>query len=241
MLAVPPAPRHRQAARPICGMLAGPKTPPLSPHGRIEISRPHRDLLSTICIVHCLAMPFVVALCRSRRSRSERRPFPRADALARRADERDRLLPRLSRAPQRRRRGGAVAVAVLALVALWGHDHWDPTFEVTVNVAASICSRSRTGGTSARSALHRHLRRLAAIAGGAEPPGSSASSCVNSSRCAVRWDAQTSCVPCATVAASARFSAADASSSRPSHGSSSSSSRGLFTSARAISARRAWP
>ena len=33
---------------------------------------------------------------------------------------------------------GAVAVAVLALVALWGHDHWDTRFEVTVNVAASI-------------------------------------------------------------------------------------------------------
>jgi len=33
---------------------------------------------------------------------------------------------------------GAIAVAVLALVAFWGHDAWDPAVEVAVNVAASI-------------------------------------------------------------------------------------------------------
>jgi len=33
---------------------------------------------------------------------------------------------------------GVCAVAVLGLVAFWGHDAWDPAVEVTVNVAASI-------------------------------------------------------------------------------------------------------
>jgi membrane protein implicated in regulation of membrane protease activity len=33
---------------------------------------------------------------------------------------------------------GAVAVAILAVVALWGHAAWDTSTEVAVNVAASV-------------------------------------------------------------------------------------------------------
>jgi hypothetical protein len=33
---------------------------------------------------------------------------------------------------------GAVAVAVLAAVALWGHAAWDATTEVVINVMASL-------------------------------------------------------------------------------------------------------
>jgi hypothetical protein len=96
--------------------------------------------LSTICIVHCLAMPFLVALL----------PVVALSfggdghfhalmlwlvvptsaigfSLGYRVHHHSRIVV-----------AGAVAVAVLALVALWGHEHWDPTFEVTVNVAASI-------------------------------------------------------------------------------------------------------
>jgi hypothetical protein len=96
--------------------------------------------LSTICIVHCLAMPFVVAM------------LP-VVALTFGNDGHFHALMLWLVVPtsaigfslgyrvHRSARivvAGAVAVAVLALVALWGHDHWDPRFEVTVNVAASI-------------------------------------------------------------------------------------------------------
>ena len=96
--------------------------------------------LSTICIVHCLAMPFLVAL------------LPVA-AFSFGSDGHFHALMlwlvvptsaigfSLGYSVHHNTKivvAGAVAVAVLALVALWGHDHWDPRFEVTVNVAASI-------------------------------------------------------------------------------------------------------
>jgi hypothetical protein len=96
--------------------------------------------LSTICIVHCLAMPFLVAM------------LP-VVALSFGTDGHFHALMLWLVVPTsaigfslgfrvhhnaRIVVAGAVAVAVLTLVALWGHDHWDPTFEVTVNVAASI-------------------------------------------------------------------------------------------------------
>jgi hypothetical protein len=96
--------------------------------------------LSTICIVHCLAMPFVIAI------------LPIAAftvggdghfhslmlwfvvptsvlgfGLGLRVHKRvDIVLV------------GLVAIAVLAAAALWGHSAWDPSVEVLVNVAASV-------------------------------------------------------------------------------------------------------
>jgi hypothetical protein len=96
--------------------------------------------LSTICIVHCLAMPLVIAM------------LPIAAftfgsdghfhalmlwlvvptsavgfALGYRVHAKASIVAT-----------GAAAVAVLAVVALWGHDGWDATSEVAVNVAASV-------------------------------------------------------------------------------------------------------
>jgi hypothetical protein len=96
--------------------------------------------LSTICIVHCLAMPFVVAL------------LP-VVAITFGSDVHFHALMLWLVVPTSalafslgyRVHGriglvlmAAVAVAVLALVALWGHDAWNPRVEVTVNVAASL-------------------------------------------------------------------------------------------------------
>jgi hypothetical protein len=96
--------------------------------------------LSTICIVHCLAMPFVIAV------------LPIAAftvggdghfhslmlwfvvptsvlgfGLGVRVHKRVDIVLM-----------GAVAIAVLAAAALWGHSAWDPSVEVLVNVAASV-------------------------------------------------------------------------------------------------------
>ena len=96
--------------------------------------------LSTICIVHCLAMPFLIAL------------LPVA-ALTFGGDGHFHALMLWFVVPTsivglglgvrvHRRFAivalGALAVAVLATAALWGHAAWDPTVEVFVNVAASI-------------------------------------------------------------------------------------------------------
>ena len=96
--------------------------------------------LSTICIVHCLAMPFLVAL------------LPVA-AIAIGSDGHFHVLLLWFVVPtsaiafslgyrvhgkQGIVASGALAVAVLALVAFWGHDAWDPAVEVAVNVAASV-------------------------------------------------------------------------------------------------------
>jgi hypothetical protein len=96
--------------------------------------------LSTICIVHCLAMPFVIAL------------LPVA-ALAFGSDGHFHALMLWFVVPTSvlgfglgvRVHGrwdgvvlGAVAIAGLAAAALWGHGAWDPSIEVFVNVSASV-------------------------------------------------------------------------------------------------------
>ncbi len=96
--------------------------------------------LSTICIVHCLAMPFVIAL------------LP-VTAFALGGDGHFHSLMLWFVVPTsvlgfglgfrvHRRVDivamGAAAIAVLAATALWGHSEWDPSVEVLANVAASV-------------------------------------------------------------------------------------------------------
>ena len=96
--------------------------------------------LSTICIVHCLAMPLLIAF------------LPLA-AITLGNDGHFHWLMLWLVVPTsalgfalgfrvHARAGivavGAVAVAVLAVVALWGHGAWAPGLEVAVNVAASL-------------------------------------------------------------------------------------------------------
>ena len=96
--------------------------------------------LSTICIVHCLAMPFVIAL------------LPVA-AFAVGGDGHFHSLMLWFVVPTsvlgfglglrvHRRFDivamGAVAIASLAAAAVWGHSRWDPSVEVIVNVASSV-------------------------------------------------------------------------------------------------------
>ncbi len=96
--------------------------------------------LSTICIVHCLAMPFVIAL------------LPVA-AFTLGGDGHFHSLMLWFVVPTSvlgfglgfrvHRRAdivamGAVAIAALATTALWGHSDWDPSVEVVANVAASV-------------------------------------------------------------------------------------------------------
>ena len=97
-------------------------------------------VLSTICIVHCLAMPFVVAL------------LPVA-AFAIGGDGHFHSLMLWFVVPTsvlgfglglrvHRRFDivamGMLAIAALAVTALWGHSQWDPSVEVVVNVASSV-------------------------------------------------------------------------------------------------------
>jgi len=96
--------------------------------------------LSTICIVHCLAMPFVIAL------------LP-VTAFALGADGHSHSLMLWFVVPTsvlgfglgarvHRRVDivamGALAIAALAAAALWGHGAWDPSIEVLVSVVASV-------------------------------------------------------------------------------------------------------
>ena len=96
--------------------------------------------LSTICIVHCLAMPFVSAL------------LPVA-AFTVGGDGHFHSLMLWVVVPTSvlgfglglrvHRRAdivvmGVIAIGVLAAAALWGHRAWDPSVEVLVNVAASV-------------------------------------------------------------------------------------------------------
>jgi uncharacterized membrane protein YoaK (UPF0700 family) len=96
--------------------------------------------LSTICIVHCLAMPFVIAL------------LP-VTALALGGDGHFHSLMLWFVVPTSvlglglgvrvHKRAdivalAAVAIAVLAAAALWGHGAWDASVEVLVNVTASV-------------------------------------------------------------------------------------------------------
>jgi hypothetical protein len=96
--------------------------------------------LSTICIVHCLAMPFVIAV------------LPVA-AFTVGGDGHFHSLMLWFVVPTsvlgfgfglrvHRRVDillfGVAAIAVLAAAALWGHSAWDPSAEVPVNVTASL-------------------------------------------------------------------------------------------------------
>ena len=96
--------------------------------------------LSTICIVHCLAMPVLIAV------------LPVA-ALAVGGDGHFHSLMLWFVVPTsvlgfglglrvHRRIDivamGAAAIAALAAAALWGHSAWDPSLEVIANVAASV-------------------------------------------------------------------------------------------------------
>jgi hypothetical protein len=96
--------------------------------------------LSTICIVHCLAMPFVIAL------------LPVA-ALTLGGDGHFHALMLWFVVPTsivglglgirvHRRVDiaalAALAIAALAAAALWGHGAWDPSVEVLVSVGASV-------------------------------------------------------------------------------------------------------
>jgi len=96
--------------------------------------------LSTICIVHCLAMPFVIAL------------LPLA-AFTVGGDGHFHTLMLWFVVPTSvlgfglgvrvHHRAdivalGVAAIAVLATTALWGHAAWDPSVEVFANVGASI-------------------------------------------------------------------------------------------------------
>jgi hypothetical protein len=97
-------------------------------------------VLSTICIVHCLAMPLLVAF------------LPLA-AFTLGGDGHFHALMLWFVVPTSvigfalgfRVHGrfdvvafGALAIVVLAVVALWGHSVWDPSVEVVVNVVASM-------------------------------------------------------------------------------------------------------
>lgn len=97
-------------------------------------------VLSTVCIVHCLAMPFLIAL------------LPVA-ALTLGGDAHFHELMLWLVVPTsavgfalgyRVHRSlsivaiGAAAVLVLALAALWGHEAWGRAFETGANVAASL-------------------------------------------------------------------------------------------------------
>jgi hypothetical protein len=96
--------------------------------------------LSTICIVHCLAMPFVIAM------------MPMA-ALALGGDGHFHAFLLWFVVPTsvlglgfgfkvHQRFGviavGAAAIAALAVTALYAHDVWDPSVETLANVAASV-------------------------------------------------------------------------------------------------------
>jgi hypothetical protein len=96
--------------------------------------------LSTICIVHCLAMPFVIAL------------LPVA-AFTIGGDGHFHSLMLWFVVPTSvlgfglglrvHRRAdivvmGGMAIGALAAAALWGHRAWDPSVEVLVSVAASV-------------------------------------------------------------------------------------------------------
>ena len=96
--------------------------------------------LSTICIVHCLAMPVLIAVLPVA-AYGERRDghfhslmlwfvVPTSVlgfGLGLRVHRRIDIVAM-----------GAAAIAALAAAALWGHSAWDPSLEVTANVAASV-------------------------------------------------------------------------------------------------------
>ena len=115
--------------------------------------------LSTICIVHCLAMPFVIAM------------LPLA-AFTVAGDGHFHALMLWFVVPTsilgfglgvrvHRRFDivalGVVAIAVLATAALWGHAAWEPAVEVFANVGASILlALAHWRNFSETRRVHRH-------------------------------------------------------------------------------------
>ena len=125
-------------------MLAGRRLDPDTPFNAPMLLSKYFDrvaiALSTICIVHCLAMPFVIAL------------LP-VTAFALGGDGHFHSLMLWFVVPTsvlgfglgarvHRRVDivamGALAIAALAAAALWGHGTWDPSVEVLANVVASL-------------------------------------------------------------------------------------------------------
>jgi hypothetical protein len=125
-------------------MLAGRRLDPDTPFNAPMLLSKYFDrvaiALSTICIVHCLAMPFVIAL------------LP-VTAFALGGDGHFHSLMLWFVVPTsvlgfglgarvHRRVDivamGALAIAALAAAALWGHGAWDPSVEVLANVVASV-------------------------------------------------------------------------------------------------------
>jgi hypothetical protein len=117
--------------------------------------------LSTICIVHCLAMPLIIAV------------LPIA-VLSGADDAHFHALMLWLVVPTSafgfalvfrvHRRGaivgfGTAAVIVLAIAALWGHNAWDRSFEVAVSVLASL-ALATAHWLNFRDVrrLHRHAR-----------------------------------------------------------------------------------
>jgi MerC mercury resistance protein len=124
-------------------MLAGRPTTTPAAQGQMTFSKYFDRIaiaLSTICIVHCLAMPFVIAV------------LPLA-AFTVGGDGHFHTLMLWLVVPTSvlgfglgvrvHRRAdivalGVAAVAALSAAALWGHSAWQPRVEVFVNVGASI-------------------------------------------------------------------------------------------------------
>jgi len=117
-------------------------------------------VLSTICIVHCLAMPFVLALVPiAAFSFGSDGHFHAlllwlvvptsvlGFAFGYRVHQQIGLVV-----------AGAVAVATLAVVALWGHEAWSPAVEVSVSVVASaLLAAAHWRNFREVRRLHRHV------------------------------------------------------------------------------------
>jgi hypothetical protein len=142
-------------------MLAAPSDVCSNDHHSMSASR-YLDriaiTLSTICIVHCLAMPVLVAA------------LP-VLAIAVGTDGHFHELMLWLVVPTSALgfglgykvhgnaaiiAAGTAAVVVLAVVALWGHDHWNRTVEVSVNVLASLLLAS-AHWRNFREVRRRHL------------------------------------------------------------------------------------
>ena len=101
-------------------------------------------VLSTVCIVHCLAMPFLLAVVPIAALVVDGDGHFHAlmlwlvvptsvlgFALGYRVHHRSGLVVQ-----------GAIAIAILAVVAYWGHGAWTISVEVFVNIVASVALAS---------------------------------------------------------------------------------------------------
>ena len=111
------------------------------PSDPIQIRRPNRD-----CAVYSVhrALPRNAAACGGAADcgalARRRCAFPQLDVVARRADERrsDSGSAFACTGVPESWLQALLAVAILAVAALWGHSTWNPIAEVAVNVAASL-------------------------------------------------------------------------------------------------------